>query len=420
MNGQAIESARILAVDDEETNIALLKRTLGKAGFTNVHTLTDSRLVVETVESYEPDLILLDLHMPYLDGYQVMEKLSRVLPVDTYLPILVMTADINEDARRRAIAFGARDFITKPFQLNETLLRIRNLLETRLLHTKLARENAGLRAQVAQAEPSTIEVDERRQQLDRVSRAVEGEGLVVVFQPIVDIATGVVVGAEGLSRFSLPPIQPPDVWFREAAEVGLGIHLELAAVRAAAVQMDQIPADAFMSFNVSPDTLRSPMLIEALANVPPSRVVIEMTEQMQYEDDGPVLQAVSDLRKRGFRFAIDDAGAGYAGLDRILRFEPEIIKLDRGLIASVDIDSSRQALIATLTRFADQIGCAVIAEGIESQAEMVALQSLGVRLGQGYHIARPAPLPIAVNDVWSAPAPADAELWLDRDHRVSF
>jgi hypothetical protein len=91
-----------------------------------------------------------------------------------------------------------------------------------------------------------------------------------------------------------------------------------------------------------------------------------------------------------------------------------------GLIASVDIDSSRQALIATLTRFADQIGCVVIAEGIESQAEMITLRSLGVRLGQGYHIARPGPLPIVLNDLWAPALVAGGDILLDAGHRVSF
>src|SRR4051812_49105823 len=127
-------NSRILIVDDEEANVLLLERMLGRAGYTQLTTTQDSRQVLRLVQETTPDLILLDLLMPYLDGYAVMQQLSDSLAPETYLPILVLTADVTPQALQRALSSKARDFLTKPFDRTELLLRVRNLLETRYLY----------------------------------------------------------------------------------------------------------------------------------------------------------------------------------------------------------------------------------------------------------------------------------------------
>ena len=137
----ATKRASILIVDDQESNIRLLESILRRAGYANLRSTTDPREVLSLQADAQPDLILLDLHMPHRDGFAVMEEFNAVLPAGSYLPILVLTADITPEAKRRALMLGAKDFLTKPFDPTEVLLRIRTLLETRALHRALENQN---------------------------------------------------------------------------------------------------------------------------------------------------------------------------------------------------------------------------------------------------------------------------------------
>jgi putative two-component system response regulator len=145
-----LTEANILVVDDQEANVRLLERILERAGYTNVATTTDPRLVLSLYAQFEPDLIVLDLVMPHMDGFEIMEELGKRVPEGTYLPVLVLTADVTPQARQRALSMGARDFLTKPFDHDEALLRIRNLLETRSLHLRLKDQNEALEEKVRQ------------------------------------------------------------------------------------------------------------------------------------------------------------------------------------------------------------------------------------------------------------------------------
>lgn len=143
-----LKNAAILIVDDQEANVRVLERLLAREGYSNLRSITDSRQTLALLAEFQPDLILLDLLMPYLDGFAVLEQLRLVIPADSYLPILVLTADITPEARLRALASGAKDFLTKPIDVVETLLRLKNLLEARYLHLQLQRQNERLEARV--------------------------------------------------------------------------------------------------------------------------------------------------------------------------------------------------------------------------------------------------------------------------------
>jgi putative two-component system response regulator len=132
-----LTDARILVVDDERVNVVLLERILEQDGYRNVKSITDPSEAAALYDQFEPDLVLLDLHMPKLDGFAVMQLLEGRIPSDTFLPILILTADIRPEIKRRALAAGAKDFVTKPFDRTEVLLRIQNLLETRFLHLRM-------------------------------------------------------------------------------------------------------------------------------------------------------------------------------------------------------------------------------------------------------------------------------------------
>jgi len=157
--------ATILIVDDHVNNVHVLTRILARAGYPNVVGTSDARQALPLLLERRPDLVLLDLHMPHLDGFAVLEQLQHHVPRDTYLPVLVLTADIGPETRQRALSMGARDFLGKPFDAGEVLLRIKNLLEARFLHLELQEQNAHLEDRIRQRtrelEAAQIEIIER-------------------------------------------------------------------------------------------------------------------------------------------------------------------------------------------------------------------------------------------------------------------
>ncbi len=233
--------------------------------------------------------------------------------------------------------------------------------------------------------------DERVATRERVQAAIAGEGLTVVFQPIVQLMTGDVVGVESLSRFHGGPATP-DQWFAEAAAVGLGTELELASMRLAVGALPQLPDHLYLSINASPDLIIAWADRELPDGVPYARLVVEITEHAAIENYDRLDASLCRLRARGVRIAIDDAGAGYATFRHVLRVRPDIIKLDISITRQVDADPARRALAAAFLSLATELGATLVAEGVETVAERAALQALGVTTGQGYLFARPGPL----------------------------
>ena len=212
----------------------------------------------------------------------------------------------------------------------------------------------------------------------------------IVFQPIVDLRSRTVWALEALSRFDGEPDRPPDEWFAEAHRVGFGVALELKALTTALALLHRLGV-ATMTVNLGPDALCSPGLDGVLAGVAPERLVLEVTEHELMGDVGRTRAAVERLREAGFRLAVDDIGAGYAGLAKIVNLAPEIIKLDRTLVARIDKDPTRQALVRAGVGFAGALGAALVAEGVETEEELRTLLDLGITLGQGFHLGRPQP-----------------------------
>lgn len=170
MINSTLESANILIVDDQEANIYILEYFLSSQGYTNIKTTTDPRNVVPLYISFKPDIILLDLSMPYLSGFEVMEQLKALTPANTFLPILVLTADVTTESKQRALSGGASDFLTKPFDLVEVELRIRNLLFTGFLQQKLKNQNLDLEEKVKER---TIELETRNIELSLAKEKAE-------------------------------------------------------------------------------------------------------------------------------------------------------------------------------------------------------------------------------------------------------
>src|SRR4051794_3225189 len=229
--------------------------------------------------------------------------------------------------------------------------------------------------------------DEQRAEIESV--LADPDGIAIVFQPIMDMRTGRIAGYESLSRFNRTPARGPDVWFAQAHRYGLGYALEAKAI-ACALATPGRPASAYLTFNVSPSSLLS----EEVRAVLPERLhglVIEITENELVSGDEALLEILASLRERGARLAVDDTGAGYAGLTHVMRLQPDIIKLDRALTTGVDTDPAKAPLISSFVRYARDIDADVCAEGIETLGELERLAGLDVAYGQGYVIARPSP-----------------------------
>ncbi|HEX4733636.1 MAG TPA: EAL domain-containing protein [Thermoleophilaceae bacterium] len=221
------------------------------------------------------------------------------------------------------------------------------------------------------------------------------EGLTPVFQPLVALATGQVSGYEALTRFRQPPKRFPDQWFNLAARVGLGGALEAHAIKKA-LDTPGRPPGTYLSLNLSPSTLRAPE-VQAVLPGDLTGVVIEVTEHELASDDAALAADLAELRRRGARIAVDDAGAGYSGLQQLMRVAPDLIKLDRSLVQNIHEDPAKQALVDSFVRFGRRTGAQVVAEGIETEEELRVLADLDVTYGQGYFLAKPGPPWIAVS-----------------------
>lgn len=246
----------------------------------------------------------------------------------------------------------------------------------------------------AHMDTPSFERDAWQQRISRIRSLLDRGTLPIIFQPIADLRNGEVVGVEALSRFPGMPEQVPAKWFAEAASVGLGVELEILAVRQAVEILGELPEPVYLSVNVSPAAAMSPQLVQALVGVPLHRLVLEITEHAQVVDYEALNAALRRLRSQGVRLAVDDAGSGFSSLRHILRMSPDIIKLDISLTHGIDNDSVLRALGYALSSFASAIDAAVIAEGVETEREVHALRFLQVAYGQGFYLRRPGPPPL--------------------------
>jgi len=258
-------------------------------------------------------------------------------------------------------------------------------------------------ARLAESMPSLVEfanlaavligrnVSERtevRRVRDEIEHIIGSGAFQPVFQPIVDMGTQSVIGYEALTRFS--DGIAPDLHFEQAATAGLGKALETATLRVALKAAELLPPDGWLSVNVSAALILEHADLKALLANSGRPVVMEVTEHEEISDYAAFRVAVAALGP-DTRVAVDDAGAGFASLRHILELRPSFVKLDRSLVAGLESDEPRQAMIVGLHHFTRATGCRLIAEGVETQGELDILRTLDVQLAQGFILARPAP-----------------------------
>ena len=232
----------------------------------------------------------------------------------------------------------------------------------------------------------------RQEQLrGRIQRLINGEGLDVALQPIVDLATGRIVGAEALARFTDADGSAiaTEECFLDAHLMDLGTELELATIRLALSSHGRLPDGGYLAVNASPALLARDELKQLLRRHAEPPLVLELTEHQPVEDYVALADALDELRRYGVRVAIDDVGSGFSSFRHVTRVNPEILKLDRSLVCGIDGDPVRQSRAAAIVAFAADVGATVVSEGIESEEELACLRELAVGLGQGFFLGRP-------------------------------
>lgn len=244
----------------------------------------------------------------------------------------------------------------------------------------------------AQLSPEAIEPADQGL-AERIKEVLGTGAFHPVFQPIYSLTDGALIAVEALTRFDVEPPQPPNVWFEQAALAGMGVELELATLERALQASTDLPAGVALSVNSSPEALNDPRLLALLDQHPDRLLIAEVTEHAVVDDYHQLETALVELRRRGIRIAVDDAGAGFASLRHIVRLAPDIIKLDQSLTQHLGDDPVRRALAAALVQFARETATMLIAEGIETRGDLASWQDLGAHAAQGYLFARPAPLP---------------------------
>ncbi|MGH7671236.1 MAG: ATP-binding response regulator [Gemmatimonadaceae bacterium] len=241
---EQLKDACLLLVDDEQTNLTLLRLILGRAGYTRVHTLSDARDVLPLARALSPDLVVLDLRMPTMSGFTVLEGLVEQTAPDEFLPILVVTGDASQTARQRALKLGAKDFLTKPFEATEVLLRIHNLLVTRMLHESLRAQNELLETKVK----------ERTEQLERAARQAEEANraksvfLATMSHELLTPLNAVIGFANEMQKNDAGNLLPQDVIYVQRIS-GNGMHLlrvindvlDLSKVEAGRMEVERAP-----------------------------------------------------------------------------------------------------------------------------------------------------------------------------------
>ncbi|MDE3031591.1 MAG: EAL domain-containing protein [Acidobacteriota bacterium] len=336
--------------------------------------------------------------------------------LDGKLPsVITNVAKLPEAKRLPAARFPRiRSYVSVPVSLSDGTLYGTFCAAGFTADRELSKRDRALMEVLASAAATIIEpgVNQRRREADirgRLDPVMAAGGPNIVLQPIVTLADGTRVGVEALSRFPPEWNLAPDTVFDEATSVGVGIELELLAVTRASESVAAL--SGYLAVNFSPQTILDERCRDLLLGLPLERIVLELSEHDRVVDYAILSEALRPLRDQGMRLAIDDVGAGFSSLRHILLTAPDVIKLDRSIVAGAADDPVLLTLVRSLVDFGHGAGAHVVAEGIETRDDAVALRDVGVDYGQGWYFARPG-TPEQLSDHYDMPfetsAPVDA------------
>ncbi len=377
----APESARILLVDDDQSILTVLQRALAVPGVEVVVASTGAAALIE-LEKQRFDVVVSDVQMPEMNG---LKLLRAVREHDLDLPVVLMTGHPEVKGAAAAVEHGAFQYLIKPV----TVERLRTLVEKAKNSGRIAR----LKRECAEEFGSgSFFAGDRAGIENKLEKALQS--LSIAYQPVVHAREGQVYGHEALMRSAEPALPHPAAVLKAAARIGR-LHDVGRVVRALCAPQALIAASSqqYLFVNVHPEELLDPALY--LPNEPLSRaashVILELTDRASLEHVTDAEQRVERLRALGYRIALDDLGAGQAGLGTFNRLEPEFVKLDLSLVRGVHRDPSKTNIVRSLARVCHDMGKSVIAEGVETADERAALIDAGCDLLQGYLFGRPSP-----------------------------
>jgi EAL domain-containing protein (putative c-di-GMP-specific phosphodiesterase class I) len=368
----------VLVVDDEVRVAQALVRVLGAAGF-DVEIATDGREAMEAVNQRAFDVIISDINMPGMNGIALLRAVrSRDLDV----PVILMTGEPTLETAMEAITLGALQYFTKPMNNMEVVKTVERASRLHRL-TKIKRDALKLTG------ANAAEAGDRAGLQAGFQRALDT--MWMAFQPIVDARTHSLFGYEALMRSAESTLPHPGAILGAAERLERLPDLGRRVRHLSADAFGTAPADALLFVNLhtvdllDDDLYSSSTPLSKLAG----RVILEVTERAALDDVKDLMPRMAKLREMGFRIAIDDLGAGYAGLSSFVAVEPEFVKLDMSLVRDVHKSAIRQRVIGSLTALCLELGLHIIAEGIESVEESDAVMRLGCDLLQGYYFAKP-------------------------------
>lgn len=368
----------VLVVDDDPQQCAILERHLGKAGHT-VLTATSMRDAIGAFESARPDVVITDLYLGQDDGLRLVEAVHER---DPDCPVLVITGHPEMTSAIEAVRLGVFAYLRKPLQLEQ--------LVDRLSEALLLRKTVGLRNQALELaglnDASIRSLDTLRDTFDEALSQ-----LFMVYQPIVQVSNQTVYGYEALVRSKCKACPHPGALFDAAQRLQRIMDLGKEIRRLAPAPFPH--GESLLFLNLHTQDLNDPTLLDpnsALAAMA-QNTVLEITERASLDDVPDAISKIRALRDLGFRIAVDDLGAGYAGLTSFVTLEPDIVKLDMSLIRDVDTSTKKQKLVSALVEVCRDLGPMVVAEGVETTTERDTLLGLGCDLLQGYLYAKPSP-----------------------------
>ncbi|HEY3764832.1 MAG TPA: EAL domain-containing protein [Gaiellales bacterium] len=378
-------SIRVLIADDEPPLLRMVAELIrAYDGFEVAGLAADADEAADQAAQTRPDVALLDVRMPG-GGVSAARAIRSRSP---RTQIVAHSAYHDTTLVLAMLRAGATGYVVKGAPPSELIAALEGA--ARGTTTLSGEAISGMVAELAgQRRESQRTAAERGRLRREIRRVIDGSTLRSALQPIFDLERLVPVGYEALARFPNHTTRQVPDWFTDAATVGLRAELELTAVATGMDSLAALPVHTFLSVNASPELLGERTLSEMIAAAGTRRLVLELTEHAEVADYEALVTNLHDLRAAGCRIAVDDAGAGYASLRHILRLRPDYIKLDMTLTQGIDHDGDRRALASSLLTFAREVSATVIAEGIETEAELETLRELGATLGQGYYLARP-------------------------------
>jgi EAL domain-containing protein (putative c-di-GMP-specific phosphodiesterase class I)/ActR/RegA family two-component response regulator len=373
-----LDAARlVLIIDDNPMLLRCLDRALGECPLP-IATCTSPGDALHLVEQGKVQVIISDISMPEMSGLSLMR---RVHAIDADLPVILLTGVPCVDSAAEAVGLGAFSYLLKPVETEVLLVTIERASQA---YGNACRQREVLSMFGCKSSNSLMG------ELEQTFEAALGS-LWLAYQPIVQVSNRTVAGYEALMRSENPVLAEPDSVLR-AAELLKSMDRVGRGVRDRAACVLQNAAETVTLFvNLHPQDLLDQELLRAdspLADVA-NRVVLEITERAGLSNIDNLGQKIRELRRLGYRIAVDDLGSGYSGLNNVTELEPEFIKLDMTLVRHIDQSPVKQKVVSSLIALGNAIGASIIAEGIETRAECRTIVELGCKLLQGYLFARP-------------------------------